>query len=73
MPIGKCQNLQSQLGDAHFKKGTKMDDDNPAAYKPALGDVPLEKLNHLNIHLPLRKSLVKMYNKKSKISKHGQN
>ena len=24
--------------DAHFKKGTKMDDDNPAAYKPAPGD-----------------------------------
>ena len=24
--------------DAHFKKGAKMDDDNPAAYKPAPGD-----------------------------------
>ena len=24
--------------DAHFKKGTKMDDNNPAAYKPAPGD-----------------------------------
>ena len=24
--------------DAHFKKGQKMDDDNPAAYKPAPGD-----------------------------------
>ena len=24
--------------DTHFKKGTKMDDDNPAAYKPAPGD-----------------------------------
>ena len=24
--------------DAHFTKGTKMDDDNPAAYKPAPGD-----------------------------------
>lgn len=24
--------------DAHFKKGSKMDDDNPAAYKPAPGD-----------------------------------
>ena len=23
---------------AHFKKGAKMDDDNPAAYKPAPGD-----------------------------------
>ena len=24
--------------DAHFKKGTAMDDDNPNAYKPAPGD-----------------------------------
>lgn len=24
--------------DRHFKKGAKMDDDNPAAYKPAPGD-----------------------------------
>jgi len=28
--------------DAHFKKGTKMDDDNPAAYKPAPGDATAE-------------------------------
>jgi len=27
-----------QARDAHFTKGTKMDDDNPAAYKPAPGD-----------------------------------
>ena len=28
--------------DAHFKKGAKMDDDNPAAYKPAPGDKEAE-------------------------------
>ena len=28
--------------DAHFKKGAKMDDDNPAAYKPAPGDAEAE-------------------------------
>ena len=28
--------------DAHFKKGTKMDDDNPDAYKPAPGDKEAE-------------------------------
>ena len=28
--------------DAHFKKGAKMDDDNPAAYKPAPGDATAE-------------------------------
>ena len=28
--------------DAHFKKGSKMDDDNPAAYKPAPGDAEAE-------------------------------
>jgi len=28
--------------DAHFKKGSKMDDDNPAAYKPAPGDARAE-------------------------------
>ena len=28
--------------DAHFKKGAKMDDDNPAAYKPAPGDAGAE-------------------------------
>ena len=28
--------------DAHFKKGTKMDDNNPAAYKPAPGDKEAE-------------------------------
>ena len=28
--------------DAHFKKGSKMDDDNPAAYKPAPGDATAE-------------------------------
>jgi nicotinic acid mononucleotide adenylyltransferase len=28
--------------DAHFKKGAKMDDDNPAAYKPAPGDKSAE-------------------------------
>ena len=28
--------------DAHFKKGAKMDDDNPAAYKPAPGDADAE-------------------------------
>ena len=27
-----------QARDRHFTKGTKMDDDNPAAYKPAPGD-----------------------------------
>ena len=28
--------------DTHFKKGAKMDDDNPAAYKPAPGDADAE-------------------------------
>ena len=28
--------------DAHFKKGAKMDDDNPAAYEPAPGDAEAE-------------------------------
>ena len=28
--------------DAHFKKGAKMDDDNPSAYKPAPGDATAE-------------------------------
>ena len=28
--------------DAHFKKGSKMNDDNPAAYKPAPGDATAE-------------------------------
>ena len=28
--------------DAHFRKGAKMDDDNPAAYKPAPGDARAE-------------------------------
>ena len=29
--------------DAHFKKGAKMDDDNPAAYKDAPGDKKARK------------------------------
>ena len=35
---GKMSKSTKSARDAHFKKGTKMDDDNPAAYKPAPGD-----------------------------------
>ena len=35
---GKMSKSTKSARDAHFKKGTKMDDDNPAAYTPAPGD-----------------------------------
>ena len=35
---GKMSKSTKSARDAHFKKGTKMDDDDPSAYKPAPGD-----------------------------------
>ena len=66
--------------DAHFKKGAKMDDDNPAAYKPAPGDANAktkpsrhtkkfkqmfgEKVKYMNM-VQLKKELKKEYGSKA--------
>ena len=53
--------------DAHFKKGAKMDDDNPAAYKPAPGDAEAETKPSKHT-----KRYHQMFNKEGKIKMDGR-
>ena len=53
--------------DSHFKKGAKMDDDNPAAYKPAPGDAEAETKPSKHT-----KRYHQMFNKEGKIKMDGR-
>ena len=51
--------------DRHFKKGAKMDDDNPAAYKPAPGDADAKTKPS-----KYTKAVKKMYGEQMKFRDH---